>query len=889
MKKRAASKYQHLLISDFQHRVYPLLYALAIAFLLFGLLNEVMGNQVMFSADVCFAAFLATIGYTVKHEVCSPSAASSILLLAFAGSILSVYILPYSFHEALYGYASTPFFALYIIGSRRGVVYCSLIFTALWLAWVCSYMQWFQVSYSLQETAMFTSLFVFNTWCAWMFERAREQKFIESYQEGLHRESLLTAVDAVYYKASMDGNLLEVGAAITPLTGYAVDELLGHPILEFYAHPAERDSYIAQLQKEGRVKNYPVWLIKKNGQNFNVSMSAMIIFNQQREPQYIEGVFLDITQETQVAKEREEHFYHLKSLSAIEGALSAPSFGQSIEQAINALLPIFEADRAFLLPIFHAGAAKACSECDGKVFLAQKDDLAGFCAVGFLRDEGVRSGLALRDNDNDNDNDNEFCPEIIDKSSIFSPQVIEKYNIKANMMICISTVTGEEWLLVVQRCTKVEPWTKQHKDLLIDISHRLRAAIGQLTLQRDLQVNVERAEVASKAKGDFLATMSHELRTPLHGVIGLLGLLEIEESRLSDEQRDNLALAQSTAHILGSLIDDVLDLSKIEAGKVELEHKVFTVEDTLCCALVPFVMKAKEKGLELNLNMDGVAKEMLGDALRLRQVLLNLVGNALKFTHKGYVRIDSWQKDGQWHITIKDSGIGIAEEKAKHVFDPFEQVHLVGSEQGDLQQQGTGLGTTISKHFIEMMKGSITLKSALGEGSTFHIQLPLHAVGDECISAALGIDDFTVKLAARRVKKAEEYHESGKKWSVLLAEDDPIGRKIALKQLKRVGFQVTTAADGLTAFQLAREHHFDLLLTDIRMPGMDGMQLTKMIREYEQVTEKERMMIIGLSAHALEDVKHEALAHGMDEFISKPVDMQSLMHKLEHANAIAVA
>ncbi|MDQ6988994.1 MAG: response regulator, partial [Mariprofundaceae bacterium] len=654
----------------------------------------------------------------------------------------------------------------------------------------------------------------------------------------------------------------------------------GHPILDFYAQPDEREIYLAQLQKQGRVKNYPVSLIKKNGEDFNVSMSSTIVFNQHKEPQYIEGVFLDITQEVQIAKEREGVLHHLQSLSAIEGALAAPSFEQSIKQAMQALLPIYDADRVFLLPVSCADTEESSVECHDMVFLTQKQGFEDFCAVGFVKDEGVRAGLALRDTDTDTDTDTEFCPVVIDKSSVFSFQVIEKYDIKSHMMIVVSTAAGDDWLLVVQRCRDAKAWTKQQKRLLTDISHRLRAAIGQLILQKDLQVSVERAEVASKAKGEFLATMSHELRTPLHGVIGLLGLLEIEASRLSDEQKNNLALAQSTAHILGSLIDDVLDLSKIESGKLEVQHQPFAVEQVLRSALIPFVMKAREKGLLLSLEMKDVAQTMSGDVLYLRQVLLNLVGNALKFTDAGFVRVTVWQTDEIWQISIEDSGIGIALDQQLTVFTPFVQVHDNHVLGENLQDKGTGLGTTIAKRFVEIMGGEISLRSALGVGTTFDVKLPLAAVGSERISLTLELADLALQQQAR-LDEVVVNRENNQVWSVLLAEDDPIGRKIAIKQLERTGFTVEAVADGEKALAKVQKKQYDLLLTDVRMPIMDGMMLTKKIREYEAESKIKPMFIVGLSAHALEEVKHEALAHGMDEFVSKPVDMQALMAKLE--------
>ncbi len=470
------------------------------------------------------------------------------------------------------------------------------------------------------------------------------------------------------------------------------------------------------------------------------------------------------------------------------------------------------------------------------------------------------------------------APFMLDVTSVFSMPLIQKYKLDTSLMIVLPIKPDVFWVLALQ-ADAAQTYTEQQKRLFVDIAHRVRGALGQLILQKDLQATVERVEVASRAKSEFLATMSHELRTPLHGVIGLLDLLSEDMQQLPKEQQRNLALARTSSQVLSSLIDDVLDLAKIESGKVEIQKQAFHLRDALHDALVPFVMKAREKGLSLSLEMKDVPAVVEGDVVRLRQVLLNLVGNAIKFTMQGYVRIVVIQDDDVLQINIEDSGIGIDSDKQKVVFQPFTQVHDIEILGDNLQEKGTGLGTTISQYFVEMMGGTLELQSVPGVGSTMMIRLPLQQVGQQRLNLVLHMDDFS-QLAA----EGDAHGLAGEDiqaWSVLLAEDDPVGRRIAIKRLQRAGFTVEEVADGQSAWEKVQQQDYDLLLTDIRMPGMSGLELTQKIRAHEAERHKKPMLVIGLSAYALEEIRQEAMEAGMDAFVSKPVDMRALMDKLE--------
>ncbi|MCF7821210.1 MAG: response regulator [Mariprofundaceae bacterium] len=387
-----------------------------------------------------------------------------------------------------------------------------------------------------------------------------------------------------------------------------------------------------------------------------------------------------------------------------------------------------------------------------------------------------------------------------------------------------------------------------------------------------LRLAIKQAEDASDAKSEFLSTMSHELRTPLHGIIGLQELIAQDSEQLSQEQKDNLTLAQQSAKSLQALVNDILDLSKIEAGSMDILNNEFKLTHCICSALIPFVALAREKKITLSLCMENVPKTINSAESQLRQVLLNLIGNAVKFTHHGNVALYVTEKNGYLQFSIRDTGIGISREDLKQIFDPFVQV----SRPAHLQQSGTGLGTSIAKRFVELMEGEIQAESELGKGSNFTFRIPCHAVGTKTISTTI---DSTMDLYKAThtpaVKNPPTVQQSASR--VLLAEDDPIGQRIAVKLLTKAGFSVDVAETGNIAWQKARHEKYDLILTDVRMPGIDGIELTKRIRQMERKNSQPAVMIIGLSAHALEEVATECIKAGMNRFMTKPVNPETIL------------
>ena len=381
--------------------------------------------------------------------------------------------------------------------------------------------------------------------------------------------------------------------------------------------------------------------------------------------------------------------------------------------------------------------------------------------------------------------------------------------------------------------------------------------LGLLGLQtRRVRAAQTSAERASLVKSEFLANMSHELRTPMNAVIGMISLV-IERCQVP-EQKEQLQIAQNAAKSLTSILNDILDLSKIEAGKLVVEAIPFQLRKTVNDALTVFELAAREKRLPLRTVIDPDCPEwVIGDPMRVRQVLLNLVGNAVKFTLVGDVMIRVSEPTlGRTRVEVRDSGIGIPSNKMDAIFEPFTQAD--GSH--TRRFGGNGLGLTITRRLVGLLGGQIWADSVLGQGSCFTFELPLPACPQPV--------EYT-HVAHTTATDLTNLH-------VLLAEDNVINQKVVSSMLKRYGWTVTVAGNGLEACEKFENEHFDLILMDVQMPELDGIQATGNIRNEERRQGKRAVPIVALTAHASRADHDQCIAGGMDAVVTKPVDSESL-------------
>ena len=375
----------------------------------------------------------------------------------------------------------------------------------------------------------------------------------------------------------------------------------------------------------------------------------------------------------------------------------------------------------------------------------------------------------------------------------------------------------------------------------------------------------DRAEAATRAKSAFLANMSHEIRTPMNAIIGLTQLLRRE--RLTTPQLQRLQRVSDAASHLSSVIDDILDLSKIESGKFSLEHTGFSLRALLAQADSMLGERARAKGLTLTVGAGQTPDRLRGDPTRLSQALLNLMSNAIKFTERGTVgvAVELQHREGQaamLRFTVSDSGPGIEPDDVERLFEAFEQADSSTTRRFG----GTGLGLAITRHLARLMGGDAGVRSTLGEGSHFWFTAQLVIDAESPPAPAVDIDESLGALEQR----VRQSHNGAR---VLLAEDSPPNQEVAREWLQAAGLHVTVVGDGQAAVQAAREQAFDLVLMDIQMPVLDGMQATQQIR---LLNAHVHTPVLALSAHAFGDDRRASLEAGMDDHLVKPIDPRLL-------------
>lgn len=474
--------------------------------------------------------------------------------------------------------------------------------------------------------------------------------------------------------------------------------------------------------------------------------------------------------------------------------------------------------------------------------------------------------------------------------------------------LCVNTfelafarkLKGEAFLEAEQLQRQIGVLKKQHTKL-IDDNHGQYLLIqeqekvyakeleGEIARQtKELRVKNQQLEDASRLKSEFLANMSHELRTPMNAIIGFSDLLV--ETELNDVQVDFVQTISNAAASLLVLINDILDLAKVESGKLDLASDVLHLSDLVHSVSSMLATQAANRGNSITVNVDPAMPSLvLGDEVRLRQILINLVGNALKFTENGSVDIVLKRGEGEGNenvvFEVRDTGIGIPAHRLDAIFEKFTQAD--GST--TRKYGGTGLGLSICYQLVDLMAGRIVVESVEGEGSVFRCIIPLPKAREKSQKA---------KEQARRASDAIDKHVGS--LAILLVEDNLVNQKLAGILIKRLGCEVDVAGDGLEALALLKDKKIDLVLMDIQMPNMDGLQATRKIREIEGLEEERRgyvslqiagtkIPIVGLSASARKEDEMDCYEAGMDGFLSKPINKDKFAETLNFYRAKVVS
>jgi GAF domain-containing protein/DNA-binding response OmpR family regulator len=452
-------------------------------------------------------------------------------------------------------------------------------------------------------------------------------------------------------------------------------------------------------------------------------------------------------------------------------------------------------------------------------------------------------------------------------------ELLEMFQIRAYMVAPV--FAGEQlWgLLAAYQNTGPRHWEEREVNLLARIGDQLGIAVQQAELLAQLQETTEKANASNHAKSQFLANMSHELRTPLNAILGFTQILD-QDLSLNEQQQEYIGIIGRSGRHLLNLLNDVLEMSKIEAGKITLNENDFDLYNLLNTLEEMFILKAKSKKLQLSFQCNSnVPRYLKTDESKLRQVLINLVSNGIKFTESGYVilRINCLSQEHSIYtinFEVEDSGLGIHDHELNILFDPFFQ-----SETGRKSQEGTGLGLPISQEFVKLMGGIITVKSTLNQGTIFSFQIPVSLSQENNFPSSL-------KKRIRGIKSNQTTYR------ILITDDQPESRLILKTMLSAIGFEIKEAENGQETIKIWEKWRPNLIWMDIRMPILGGLEATKIIRKKEvqpdNLAQENQVIIIALTASVFDTQRNILLQAGFNDFIAKPFREEVIFEKIAH-------
>jgi PAS domain S-box-containing protein len=642
-------------------------------------------------------------------------------------------------------------------------------------------------------------------------ERKKAEEAVQASERRYRRYVQRNA--AAFICVSLDGRLVECNDAAVRLVGYeSREELLSHRSMQFYFNPADQQVLVNLLKEHKALTNYEVCWKRKDGSPVWALVNITLVEDEDVGG-LMEGTAIDITERKRM-----------------EGDL-----------------------RRIALVVESSTDLIGFASLEGSVF--------------FLN----RGGRQILGYDPDEPTDVSVLDYVVDEDR-------EQFREKVLPAVARDgRWEGETRFKHLKTGAPVPMWqsiffvTEQGTNRRIALATICRDITKLKQQEHELRSAKDAAEAANRAKTEFLANMSHEIRTPMNGILGMTALAL--DTDLSIEQREYLGTVKTSADSLLELVDTILDFSRIETGKLALESIQFSLRETLNPTIRTLALRAHEKHLELNYRVSPeVPETLVGDPGVLRQIIMNLVGNAIKFTESGAVSV---RVEGQseevgracLHFTVEDTGIGIPVESQTRIFDAFAQADSSTTR----LYGGTGLGLTISRRLVEMMGGRIGLRSTPGKGAAFDFTVWMGKAGqtNPRAVAPLSPPGIHLPLPERRTG----FH-------ILLAEDNRVNQMLAVRLLEKRGHHVQVAGDGREALEKLGTADFDLVLMDVQMPVMGGFEATAAVRGIEKSTGK-HIPILALTAHAVPGDRERCLAAGMDGYVAKPIHPEELFEQIE--------
>ncbi len=741
-----------------------------------------------------------------------------------------------------------------------------------------------------------------------------ERKHIESaLRDNEERFRSLAAASPVgIFQMALDGTCVYTNSRWQEMAGLSFDEALGHGWMQMI-HPEDRDAVFATWEDclmQGREYKGEFRFLHRTGQVRWVLSRATAVHTTQGTDSiptiagYV-GMIEDITERKQIEAELDMRV-RLSILRAEIGTTMARTAELPVMLQECALTLVSSLELAFLR-IWTLDETDCQLEVQGTAGIAA--DIEGMAAqipIGY-----GEIGRIAQQGQPHVTNEIQWDPLFAETEWARLPDMADIVSFIGYPLICEERVVG------VMATFSRQPFASTVLAEFPEIANLMAQGIVRRRAEKTLHEAKEAAEAGSRAKSEFLANMSHELRTPMNGVLGLTGLLL--ETQLSPDQKDLAETVKTSAESLLTILNDILDFSKIEAGKLELDPFPFSLREVVARVLKTFAFRAREKKVSLRSTINTETPDsLIGDAGRICQILINLVGNAIKFTAAGEVTVvvegpaleagqhgepvatvdvdPTAQPTCLLHFSVRDSGIGIPVAKQKSIFDAFAQAD--GST--TRKYGGTGLGLSISRKLTELMGGTIWVESEVGKGSTFHFTVRLVREAEQSeATPSSSVSDPTTPSAANSTLQGKR---------VLLAEDNVVNQKLAVRLLQKMGCQIVVANNGREALvALEQDGPFDAVLMDCQMPELDGFEATKAIRAREQqwqLTQGEvlaeqaaemrvsflsngknrdlwRLPIIAMTANVMKGDRERCLEVGMDDYIGKPIKPQLLQAALE--------